>query len=313
MGTTDNNDVVFKRNNVQSGLLDDAGSNTSWGVGALNPPTTGTGNTANGYKALNANTSGGNNVAVGTSALYSNTLGGSNSALGYNAMYSNTQGAFNTACGYSALQGNATGTFNSALGCFSNVSSSALTNTTVIGSFAYATQSNTVVIGSIAGVNAAANSVNVGIGTSAPTALLSVNGTANNPAGAWGVFSDSRVKTVNGDFTDGLNVISKIHTIRFNYKANAPFKADVEQIGVIAQELEQIAPYMVTQKPYGDIKDLREVSNQAYVFLLINAVKEQQAQIEKLKADNKEMSETTQQQIKQLQAEIDALRSATGR
>ena len=120
----------------------------------------------------------------------------------------------------------------------------------------------------------------VGIGTSAPTDLLSVNGAANNTTGAWGVFSDERVKTVTGDFTDGLNVIRQIHPVTFNYNPNAPFKADGRQVGVVAQELEKIAPYMVSQKEYGEIKDLREVNNQAYVFLLINGMKEQQKLID---------------------------------
>ncbi len=134
---------------------------------------------------------------------------------------------------------------------------------------------------------------NVGIGTNAPTAKLSVNGSANNTSGAWGVFSDSRVKTVTNDFTDGLNVINKIHAVKFKYNADAPFKADGEQIGVVAQELEKIAPYMVSQQEFGQLKDLREVNNQAYVFLLINAVKElsatsqaQQKIIEKQEALN---------------------------
>lgn len=124
---------------------------------------------------------------------------------------------------------------------------------------------------------------NVGIGTNAPTAKLSVNGTANNTTGAWGVFSDSRVKKVIADFTDGLNVIKQIHTIKFNYNENAPFKAEGEQIGVVAQELEKVAPYMVNKKAMGDMKDLREVNNQAYPFLLINAVKELAAENEELK------------------------------
>ncbi len=123
---------------------------------------------------------------------------------------------------------------------------------------------------------------NVGIGTDAPSAKLSVNGSANNTTGSWAVFSDARIKTVNSDFTDGLNVISKIHPVKYNYNINAPFKADGEQIGIIAQELEKIAPYMVSKNEYADIKDLREVNNQAYVFLLINAVKELSVQNEKL-------------------------------
>jgi hypothetical protein len=129
---------------------------------------------------------------------------------------------------------------------------------------------------------------NVGIGTDAPSAKLSVNGNANNTTGTWGVFSDARIKTVNSDFTDGLNVISKIHPVKYNYNTNAPFKADGEQIGIIAQELEKIAPYMVSKNEYADIKDLREVNNQAYVFLLINAVKELSVQNEKLNIQNEQ-------------------------
>ena len=139
---------------------------------------------------------------------------------------------------------------------------------------------------------------NVGIGTNAPTDLLSVNGAANNTTGAWAVFSDRRVKNVTGDFTDGLNVIKQIHTIRYRYNDDAPFHADGEQIGIIAQELEQIAPYMVTQKQYGSYKDMREVNNQAYVFLLINGMKEQQ-----------HMIETQQGQMQKQQSQIDELRN----
>ncbi len=133
----------------------------------------------------------------------------------------------------------------------------------------------------------------VGINTTVPTAKLSVNGAANNTTGAWGVFSDGRVKTLTGNFTDGLNVIKQIHPVKFQYNANSPFKADGEQIGVVAQELEKIAPYMVTQKQYKDFKDLREVSNQAYVFLLINGIQEQQKMIEQLQ----QKVENLQQQL----------------
>ena len=88
-----------------------------------------------------------------------------------------------------------------------------------------------------------------------------------------------RIKTVNAEFTDGLSVIERLRPVLFTYTEKAPFKADGEQIGVIAQELEKVAPYMVSQQENGAFKDLREVNNQAYVFLLINAVKEQQALI----------------------------------
>jgi hypothetical protein len=132
----------------------------------------------------------------------------------------------------------------------------------------------------------------VGIGTAAPTDLLSVNGTANNSNGVWGTFSDRRIKTIEGDFTDGLNVIKNIRPIRFHYNPNAPFQDSAQQIGIVAQELEQAAPYMVSKIQYGDFSDLREVNGQAYVFLLINAIKEQQAEIEKLRSNNENLNHT---------------------
>jgi len=134
------------------------------------------------------------------------------------------------------------------------------------------------------------NQGNIGIGTTGPSAKLSVNGAANNATGSWGVFSDERVKTVSGEFTDGLNVISKIRPVVFMYNDNAPYKINSQQVGIVAQELEKIAPYMVSKKKFDNFSDLREVNNQAYVFLLINAVKEQQHKIEALEKMLKDLS-----------------------
>ncbi len=145
---------------------------------------------------------------------------------------------------------------------------------------------------------------NVGIGTTAPTAKLSVNGAANNATGTWGVFSDDRVKSISCEFTDGLNIIKQINPVKFRYNEEAPFKSDDEQIGIVAQELEKIAPYMVSKQSYQQFTDLREVNNQAYVFLLINAVKEQQVQIETQQKENKELKklyEEEQQRINNLE------------
>jgi len=134
------------------------------------------------------------------------------------------------------------------------------------------------------------NQGSVGIGTTGPTAKLSVNGSANNATGTWGVFSDKRVKTIQGQFNDGLDVIRKINPVLFTYNNHAPYRTSDVQVGVVAQDLELVAPYMVSQKKYGGYADLREVNNQAYIFLLINAVKEQQKQIERLEKKVSEIS-----------------------
>ncbi len=136
---------------------------------------------------------------------------------------------------------------------------------------------------------------NVGIGTGTPTAKLSVNGTTNNLSGTWGIFSDARVKTVDGEYEDGLATVMKIHPVKFHYNANAPFKSNEQQIGIIAQEMEQIAPYMVSRVNADGFTDLRQYNNQALPYMLVNAIQEQQAQIEALKAKNEQLEAKNEQ------------------
>ncbi|XZF12760.1 hypothetical protein ACTHGU_13315 [Chitinophagaceae bacterium MMS25-I14] len=131
LGTTNNMDVVFKRNNVQAGLLNV--SNTSFGVNALSPSSSGILNTAIGDSALASNTTAYGNTANGYAALRSNTTGSVNTASGYNSLYSNTSGAGNTANGSSALYLNTVGTGNTAIGDIALYSNSAGYANTSIG------------------------------------------------------------------------------------------------------------------------------------------------------------------------------------
>jgi hypothetical protein len=146
---------------------------------AGNTTTTGSYNTASGYQALYSNTEGQQNTAIGAGALQANTEGTYNTAVGINALYANTTGFGNTASGEGALSFNATGNRNTALGYAANANN--LTNATAIGAFAYVAQSNTMVLGSISGVNGCTTeincaSTNVGIGTTAPISTLDVEG-----------------------------------------------------------------------------------------------------------------------------------------
>ncbi len=116
IGTTDDNDVVFKRNNIRSGLLNSSDNNTSFGVEALNPTSVGGLNTAIGYRALATNTSGSGNSAIGDRALAANTSGGGNNAFGYLSLTGNTTGIQNNAHGSEVLLSNTTGSYNSGFG-----------------------------------------------------------------------------------------------------------------------------------------------------------------------------------------------------
>jgi len=119
IGTTDNVDVAFKRNGVQSGLLNS--TNTSFGVLALNPVTTGTNNVATGSMALTANTTGNNNTATGSGALSSNVAGSGGVAIGYySQQYANNKTFAwpnkNTSVGAQSLQGSTTASANTGNG-----------------------------------------------------------------------------------------------------------------------------------------------------------------------------------------------------
>ena len=177
MGSTNNADVIFKRNNVRAGRL--GVDNTSIGVGALNPLVTGTYNTSIGMYTLSNTTTGSQNTTIGEESLRSNTSGNLNTGNGAHALYNNSTGSGNTASGYNSLQSNTTGNYNTGLG-YNSQTGANLTNATAIGANASATTSNSLVLGSINGVNGATASANVGIGTTAPNAALEVK--AVNPA-----------------------------------------------------------------------------------------------------------------------------------
>jgi hypothetical protein len=161
-------------------------SNTNAFLGfAGNTTMTGGGNTADGFQALGTNTTGIANTADGEDALFNNTTGGGNTATGNAALFKNTTGGDNTASGYHALFSNTSGGDNTALGFQSDVGSGNLTNATAIGANALVSNSNAMVLGSINGLNSATANTLVGIGITAPTALLHIGNTGGTPAFNW--------------------------------------------------------------------------------------------------------------------------------
>jgi Chaperone of endosialidase len=125
---------------------------------------------------------------------------------------------------------------------------------------------------------------NVGIGTTGPTALLSVNGTANKPGGgAWDVFSDERLKKIKGNFNSGLKAVMQLQPIRYQYKQNNALglKSETENVGFGAQSLQKIIPEAVTQNSNGYLM----VNNDPILWTMLNAIKEQQKEIAELKSE----------------------------
>ncbi len=114
LGSTNNADVIFKRNNLQAGRI--GTTKTSFGLNALKSLTTGTNNTANGVNSLYSNTTGSYNTSNGDDALFFNTTGIQNTANGYASLYANTTGDNNTAFGLYSLRSNTIGFANTANG-----------------------------------------------------------------------------------------------------------------------------------------------------------------------------------------------------
>ncbi len=171
IGTTNDQDLRFKRNGVAAGFMSE--NSTSFGNGSLSLSSDG-GNTGFGSSTLGSNTTGKWNTAIGMHSIPSNTTGQENTGCGDYTLWYNTTGRYNTALGNVALQDNITGENNTGVGSNANVGAGDLSNATAIGAKSYVTQSNSLVLGSIANVNEAWYSTNVGIGTTAPSAALEI-------------------------------------------------------------------------------------------------------------------------------------------
>lgn len=141
----------------------------------------------------------------------------------------------------------------------------------------------------------------VGINTILPTQTFSVNGTAGKPGGGdWLTFSDRRVKKNVAAFTDGLDVLMRLDPVTFQYKQNSGYDDTEKQfVGFIAQDVEVVAPYMITTYDDSDgpskLADKRVFDESALSKILVNAVQEQQLQIEALNARIKQLEELIMQ------------------
>jgi len=122
---------------------------------------------------------------------------------------------------------------------------------------------------------------------------FAVNGTAaKTGGGSWAVYSDARLKDNVHPYQDGLALLKKIRPVTYHYNSQSGFNTKPEYVGVIAQELKEVAPYMVsTFSKVNDDHEYYSVDNSAMTYMLINAVKEQQKQIELLTKEVEELKQ----------------------
>jgi hypothetical protein len=102
------------------------------------------------------------------------------------------------------------------------------------------------------------------------------SGNVRNTNNSYGAISDQRRKENIVDATPKLEKLNQVRIVNFNMIGD-----EQKQIGVIAQELEQIFPSMVEE----DSDGMKAVKYSVFVPMLIKAIQEQQTIIEQLKAD----------------------------
>jgi len=121
----------------------------------------------------------------------------------------------------------------------------------------------------------------VGMGIANPTVKLQVNGDiiANSIAGS----SDIRYKKNIRTIENALDKVKSLRGVYFNWDQNEfpdrQFGSNVE-VGFIAQEVEKIIPEIVTKDKTKE--EYRSVKYDKLVALLVEAIKEQQKQIDSL-------------------------------
>lgn len=122
----------------------------------------------------------------------------------------------------------------------------------------------------------------VGIGTTTPTYSLHVIGDAAKTIGgsSWAVPSDRRTKKDIYSFTDGLDVAMQIDPVNFTYNGLGQTVEGEQGVGVIAQDVKDVVPYMVDVVPgkldENDASDtgLYLFNASALPFINLNAIKE---------------------------------------
>lgn len=295
LGTTDDQNIVFKRFNTRAGFIGDPtydggfnsnNGNTSFGANSMLNPTinfgtqAGVRNTAFGVNVMPNLSTGRLNVGLGEFALFSNTTGITNTAIGSGALFSNSSANNNvavgrnalttsnsdnnTAVGFASLRQNASGTNNTALGY------EALRNVLGSGNVGIGYQAGRLETGSnkLYIENSNANASNALIYGEFDNNILRTNGTlqVGNPATTGYAFPTGR--GTNGQFlqTDGAGVTTwatvPVNTVK-------PYNTTGAATGIYDVSLTEY-----TVRVFGGVSEVRlpaAASNIGKVFIIIGS------------------------------------------
>lgn len=124
------------------------------------------------------------------------------------------------------------------------------------------------------------NSFNVGIGTTSPSTIFAVvQNSATDPiADAWTIYSSRRWKTNITPITGALDKVKALQGVYFDWKADGK-----HDLGMIAEDVGKVIPEVVAYEENGT--DAKSLDYARLTTVLVEAVKEQQRQIEELKQE----------------------------
>ena len=251
--------------------------NTAMGNFTLNANTSGNLNTALGYASLYFNTTGLDNIGLGPWALFDNQNGNDNLAVGISSLYSNKVGSYNTAFGESALGSNEAGSYNIGLGYYAGFNNpSAASNNIDIGNMGSSSDVGIVRIGTagkqqfffVSGVFGVASQLG-----NATNVMIDSNGQlcVKN--------SSIRFKEDVHDMAGASSGIFRLRPVTYRYKQAYADGSKPIDYGLIAEEVEQVYPDLVSRNSDGQIQT---VQYDKLVPMLLNEVQKQQSTIEKL-------------------------------
>lgn len=302
-------------------------NNLAFGAKALSSTYNGYYNTAIGNSSLESNTDGSHNTAIGDGSLLSNNSGSCNTAVGKSAMVNNRSGWYNTAAGYNAFIANGGGNNNTITGALalseliygnSNTAYGYRTGATLGGNFG---QDNNTFIGAYADIastldpisniiNATAIGANAKVNASNKVRIGDANVTVIEGQVPWSNPSDRRLKE-NISYTSrlGLDFITRLQTVSYNYIAD---QHKTRYDGFIAQDVEKVMKDLGV--PFSGLKKSADgtysLAYSDFVMPLVNAVKEQQAKIERLEKQNQAL-QASLAEIQEIKAELARMRESS--
>jgi hypothetical protein len=259
--------------------------NTATGAGTLLFNTADE-NTAFGATALLFNTTGSDNTALGAAALLNNTEGNDNTAVGDGALRNNTTGPFNTANGFAALGSNTTGYYNTAIGYDAGL---------------LITGSGNVCIGAAVGGAAAVNDTtwirNIYDSVASGRAVY-----VNSDHKLGTLSSSRRYKEEIKPMDKASEAVLALKPVTFRYKKEIEPNGGI-MFGLIAEEVERVAPDLVTHNAKGEAETVRY---EAVNAMLLNEFLKEHRTVQELKStlaqQQKDYQRTATRQQKQIEA-----------